>query len=101
MQHLASQGRAVVIGVGGGAALELDLRLLMGRRGRLFASNLRSRSREQKAQVIAALGARALPLLAGGRLRVPVSETFALSDAAAAYDCFAAGGKLGKVVLVA
>jgi NADPH:quinone reductase len=100
LPHLASQGRAVVIGVGGGTALELDLRLLMGRRGRLFASNLRARSRDQKAQVIAALGARALPLLAGGRLRVPVSETFPLSDAAAAYDRVAAGGKLGKVVLV-
>jgi NADPH2:quinone reductase len=37
----------------------------------------------------------------GGRLRVPVADTFPLSDAAGAYERFAAGGKLGKVVLVA
>ena len=42
-----------------------------------------------------------LPALAAGRLRVPVCQTFALSDAAAAYDRFGAGAKFGKVVLVA
>jgi NADPH:quinone reductase-like Zn-dependent oxidoreductase len=30
---------------------------------------------------------------------VPVAETFPLEDAAAAYERFAAGGKLGKIVL--
>ena len=33
------------------------------------------------------------------RWRVPVAETFALADVAAAYDRFAAGGKLGKIVV--
>jgi NADPH:quinone reductase-like Zn-dependent oxidoreductase len=41
-----------------------------------------------------------LPLLADRRVRVPVAETFAMSDAEAAYERFAAGGKLGKIVLV-
>ena len=40
-----------------------------------------------------------LPLFELGRLRVPVAETFALEDVAAAYERFAAGGKLGKIVL--
>jgi NADPH:quinone reductase-like Zn-dependent oxidoreductase len=40
-----------------------------------------------------------LPLIESGAIRVPVAATFALDDAAAAYDRFAAGGKLGKVVL--
>jgi len=30
---------------------------------------------------------------------VPVAETFALDDVAAAYERFAAGGKLGKIIL--
>jgi hypothetical protein len=30
---------------------------------------------------------------------VPIADTFPLNDAAAAYDRFAAGGKLGKVVV--
>jgi NADPH:quinone reductase-like Zn-dependent oxidoreductase len=38
---------------------------------------------------------------AGSRLRVPVGETFPLPEAAAAYERFARGGKLGKIVLIA
>jgi threonine dehydrogenase-like Zn-dependent dehydrogenase len=30
---------------------------------------------------------------------VPVADVFELDDVAAAYDHFAAGGKLGKVIL--
>ncbi len=40
-----------------------------------------------------------LPLLAAGTVRVPVDATFPMAEAAAAYERFAAGGKLGKVVL--
>ena len=40
-----------------------------------------------------------LPGFARGGLRVPVADTFALDDVAAAYDHFAAGGKLGKIIL--
>ena len=40
-----------------------------------------------------------LPLFERGLLRVPVADTFPLDDAAEAYERFAAGGKLGKVVI--
>ena len=40
-----------------------------------------------------------LPLFESGALRVPVADTFPLTDAARAYARFAAGGKLGKIVL--
>ena len=40
-----------------------------------------------------------MPALAEGRLRVPVAATFPLADATAAYERFAAGGKVGKIVL--
>jgi NADPH:quinone reductase-like Zn-dependent oxidoreductase len=42
-----------------------------------------------------------LPLFADGRLRVPVAETFPLERAVEAYDRFAEGGKIGKIVLLA
>ena len=41
-----------------------------------------------------------LPLFETGALRVPVAETYPLAQAAAAYDRFRAGGKLGKIVLL-
>jgi len=40
-----------------------------------------------------------LPLFERGAARVPVAETFALEDVATAYERFAAGGKLGKILL--
>jgi NADPH2:quinone reductase len=101
LEALATTGRVVVIGVGSGASLELDLLLLMRRRGRIFASTLRARSRDERAALITALGARVVPSLAAGRLRVPVHETFPLSEAASAYERFAAGAKRGKIVLLA
>ena len=40
-----------------------------------------------------------LPLLASGDVRVPIAATYSLEDAPAAYDRFAEGGKLGKILL--
>ena len=40
-----------------------------------------------------------LPLFERGALRVPVAESFPLDAVAEAYERFAAGGKLGKIVL--
>jgi NADPH:quinone reductase-like Zn-dependent oxidoreductase len=100
LPHLAEWSRVVVIGVGSGSRMEIELMQLMTKRIRLGGSTLRSRSRQEKADVSAAVAAHVLPLLAAGRLRVPLAETFPLSEADAAYERFGAGGKLGKVVLV-
>jgi NADPH2:quinone reductase len=97
---LATGGRLMVIGVGAGATVELDLRKLMSRRARVLASNLRMRPLELKADAARRVEHQTLPLVAGGRLRIPVAATFPLDAAQEAYDRFAAGGKLGKLVLV-
>ena len=101
LPHLAQWSRVVVIGVGSGSRMEIDLMQLMTQRIRIGGSTLRSRSRQEKAEVTAAVAAHVLPLLAAGRLSVPIADTYALAEAEAAYERFAAGGKLGKVVLVA
>jgi NADPH:quinone reductase len=71
----------------------------MARRGRIHGSTLRARPLEEKALCARLVERHVLPGFASGALRVPVAETFALGDVAAAYDRFAAGGKLGKIVL--
>jgi NADPH2:quinone reductase len=101
LPHLATWSRVVVIGVGSGGRMEIDLMQLMTKRARIGGSTLRTRSRREKAEVAAAVAAHALPALVAGRLTIPVSDTFPLAEAEAAYERFAAGGKLGKVVLVA
>jgi NADPH:quinone reductase len=90
----------MIIGVGAGSGVELDLRTLMGRRARLLGSTLRPRPLEEKADAARRVEHQVLPLLAGGRLKIPVTATFPLEAAQEAYDRFAAGGKLGKLVLV-
>jgi NADPH2:quinone reductase len=72
----------------------------MGRRLSISASMLRGRKLEEKALVVRALEQHVLPLLADGRVGVPVEETFPLTEAQAAYDRFVAGAKFGKIVLV-
>jgi NADPH:quinone reductase-like Zn-dependent oxidoreductase len=41
-----------------------------------------------------------LPLFERGELRVPIAAELPLDRAAEAYEAFAAGGKLGKIVIV-
>jgi NADPH2:quinone reductase len=99
LQALAEQGRIVVIGIGAGAKGELNLGLLMGKRARVFGSTLRSRPLEQKAACARALERSVLPLFESGKLEVPIAAAFPLERAAEAYERFASGAKLGKIVL--
>jgi NADPH2:quinone reductase len=107
MTALATGGRICVIGVSAGVKAELNLLALMGKRARIHGSTLRARPLEEKALAARRLEREVLPLFeagtAGGSatpaLVVPIAETFPLERAPAAYDRFAAGGKLGKIVL--
>jgi NADPH:quinone reductase-like Zn-dependent oxidoreductase len=101
VEALAIGGRIAVIGVGGGTAAELNLHALMGKRGRIHGSTLRVRPLEQKAMAAHLVEAHVLPLLECGAVRVPVEATYPMAEATAAYGRFAAGGKLGKIVLLA
>ena len=99
IKALSTGGRIVVIGIGAGAKAELNLAALMGKRGRIMASTLRARSLEDKAATARAMEREVLPLFDSGAVRVPVADTFALDDVEAAYERFAGGGKLGKVII--
>jgi putative PIG3 family NAD(P)H quinone oxidoreductase len=98
---LATGGRISIIGVGAGAKAEVNLLTLMAKRARIMASTLRARPLEQKADAARRVEANLLPALEDGRLRLPVDRTFPMEEAAAAYEHFASGGKVGKVVLLA
>lgn len=100
LDALALCGRLAVIGIGAGAKAEINLAKLIGKRGRIHGSALRSRPLEEKAATARALERHVLPAVAEGQISVPVAATFPLAEAAAAYERFAAGGKLGKIVLL-
>jgi NADPH:quinone reductase-like Zn-dependent oxidoreductase len=96
---LAPFARVVVIGVGGGGRVEVDLLIVMQRRVTLTGSTLRARSREEKAAVIERVARDVVTKWTTRDVTVPVAATFDLADAADAYEYFARPGKFGKVVL--
>jgi NADPH:quinone reductase len=98
---LATGGRIVVIGVGAGFKAEVNLLAMMGKRAVVRGSTLRARPLEEKAIAMRRVEAEVLPLFDTGALIVPVAATFPLDQAEAAYERFTAGGKLGKIVLLA
>jgi putative PIG3 family NAD(P)H quinone oxidoreductase len=101
LASLATGGRIAVIGVGGtGPKAEINLLMVMQKRARIHGSTLRARPLEEKATAMRLVEKEVLPNLENGTLTVPVAETFELDRAADAYERFAAGGKLGKVVLL-
>jgi NADPH2:quinone reductase len=100
LASLAIDGRISIIGVGAGFKAEINLLALMGSRGRIHGSLLRPRSLEEKAAVAHRVERQVVPLLADGRVTVPIAATFPFAKVVEAYDRFAEGGKLGKIVLL-
>jgi len=96
---LAPSGRYVVIGTGAGARVDVDLHALMSRRAALRGSTLRNRDLEEKALVVKRVGHHVIPLVASGKVKVVVQETFPFEAVQDAYERFAAGAKFGKIVL--
>ena len=99
LDAIETGGRICVIGVGGGPKGEINLLGLMGKRARIHGSTLRARPLEEKAAAARLVERAVLPGFVSGALSVPVAATFGLEEAAAAYERFEAGSKLGKIVL--
>jgi NADPH:quinone reductase-like Zn-dependent oxidoreductase len=98
---LNPRARVVVIGVGTGARVEIDLQNVMTTRSTITGSTLRSRSRDEKTAASRLVGDVLVPLWAKNEVKVPIARSFDLRDAVEAYDYFATPGKFGKVVLLA
>lgn len=99
VQALATGGRLVVIGLQGGVVGELNLGLLLGKRGSVHATALRARPLAEKASIVAAVREHVWPLIAAGRVRPIVDRVLALADAAEAHRVVEASTHVGKVLL--
>jgi putative PIG3 family NAD(P)H quinone oxidoreductase len=100
LRSLNILGRISVIGMGAGATGEMNLGMLLVKRGRIHGSTLRSRPLEAKAMTARGMERSVLPLLDSGRVRVLIAATYSLERAREAYEHFTRGGKLGKIILV-
>lgn len=96
---LATEGRLVIIGMQGGSKGELDIGLLLRKRGAVIATALRARPTAEKAAICASVAEHVWPLFGEGLLRPIVHATFPLADAAEAHRVIEAGDNVGKVLL--
>ncbi len=99
LQAAAMEGRIVIISMLGGARGELKLGTLLTKRLTVTGSTLRSRSVEEKAVVAEAVRRNVWPLLASGRVRPVIHQSFPLADAAAAHALMETSSHIGKIVL--
>lgn len=99
LESLADRGRVVLLGLLAGRRAEIDLGTLLRRRLRLKGSVLRSRSREEKGELVQAFHTFAERRLRQGRLRPMVDRVFEFEDIASAYEALAEGGAVGKVAV--
>lgn len=99
LRVLAVGGRVTFIATMAGAAAELDLRLLMRKRARLVGSTLRSRSRAEKAAVVARFREEVLPAFGAGKLKPVVDSVFPATRAAEALQRMRENRNVGKIVI--
>ena len=95
-----SGGRVVVIGVGAGAKVELNLLALMGRRATIGGSTLRARTVEEKAAVARAVEEHAVAAPGRGDDHRPGGRALPVGPGRRRLRAVRRRGKLGKIVLV-
>ena len=98
---LATEGRLVVIGMQGGTKAELDLGVLMRKRGAVIATSLRARPVDEKAAICASVVEHVWPIVADGAIRVLVHTSLPLEEAGEAHRIMEASDHIGKIVLTA
>ena len=96
---LAIGGRLVVIATLGGREASLDLARLMVKRQAIIGSVLRSRSVDEKGEIIARFSEAVLPELASGAIAPIIDRIWPLERAADAHRCLESREHVGKIVL--
>lgn len=99
LEVLAPGGRQIVVGVPSGTTAEIDLRSLMGRRGRIRGTVLRARPLEEKAALSREFERRIVPLFEGGALRPVIDRAFEPEKAGDAHRFMQENRNFGKLLL--
>jgi NADPH2:quinone reductase len=97
---LAREGRLCFVALMGGTKIEADFGAIQRKHLTVTGSTLRSRSIEQKAQIVSALKDKVWPLWDQGKLRTCTYKTFPLVEASKAHALMESSQHIGKIILV-
>ena len=95
---LAADG-LVNIGLQGGSKAELDMGMLMAKRGTIMATTLRARPATQKAAIVSAVREHVWPLIDAGKIRPVIHRELPMWEAPEAHRIMAASTHTGKILL--
>ena len=98
---LAPDGRLVVIGLQGGTKAQLDLGLLLRKRGTVYATSLRSRTEAEKAAIVSGVTTYVWPLIESGRIQPVIHARYPLAEVAEAHRVLESSTHIGKLLLLA
>jgi putative PIG3 family NAD(P)H quinone oxidoreductase len=99
LDALALDGRLVVLAMQRGRRAELDLALLMSKRGTVYSAGLRARPLAQKTAIVAAVRSAVWPVVESGAIGVVVQAEVPMAHAAEAHLIMEAGDHVGKILL--
>ena len=99
LRLLKDDGRLVFVNAMQGGKGEFNALEVMRRRLSITGSTLRPRSADFKAALAAAVERHVWPLIAAGKFRPVIYQTFPLAEAAAAHELMESSAHIGKIVL--
>jgi putative PIG3 family NAD(P)H quinone oxidoreductase len=102
VETLAEDGDLTIIGLQDGAVAEVNLGVLLGKRGSIHVTNLRRRPETgpgSKGEIVAELRRELWPLIAAGKVAPVVSATVPIAEVASAHPLLDSAATVGKVLL--
>ena len=99
LPYLNCWGRWIMIATLAGDCTPVNLRSMYVRRTRLIGTTLRSRTLEEKAEILSNMVRDIWPLFEAGKIRPAVYKVFPIQEAEEAQALMASGRHVGKIVL--
>lgn len=100
LDALGLDGRLFLIGFQGGSVAQINLATIFGKRLTIQGAGLRSRSSENKEQIISDVHKNVWPAFEGGKVKPIIYKSLPLSQAAEAHRIMESSTHIGKILLV-
>lgn len=99
LKALGLEGKLLLVGMGGGAKSEIDLRPIVSKRLQILGSTLRSRSLDDKAKLIDEFWRDAKPRFESGAFKPVIDRVYPAEEVRDAHAYMESQANIGKILL--
>ncbi|HZU03405.1 MAG TPA: NAD(P)H-quinone oxidoreductase [Ktedonobacteraceae bacterium] len=100
LEALGAWGRLIFLATLGGAQASVNLGLVMAKRILIRGTTMRTRTLEEKLAVTRRFATQVLPLLANGKVKPIIEQTYPMSEIAEAHRVMGENKNFGKLIVV-